>query len=310
MWWKYVFSWTTLVFTSHFCSISCTNTRGQFGAYYERRREMVQRGRHDLIWLLFFFYPYDYKCCIAHICLQMFSILILWPWSLFLELKEVFPSRNDVHARFSGVYPSSSTVSPFFWIRFHDKRLCQDERTGSTVSLIRAWSAHCFDGHWKEKQSTFSGTTRFLEFITCLWLYRQLSANWGVEVSNKTYVASAGPHFWGHRNHSSCQASHNSEERMQVSSKKCLSRLRQHDYWAKRINSCSKRQELIYKVKMPKYCLMNRCEWELSSFLPHDRAYLGIPQRCTYVPLDRQPHVAWGILGPGGPRQQKLSWMW
>jgi len=27
-----------------------------------------------------------------------------------------------------------------------------------------------------------------------VWLHRQLSANWGVELSNKTYVASAGPH--------------------------------------------------------------------------------------------------------------------
>jgi len=43
---------------------------------------------------------------------------------------------------------------------------------------------------------------------------------------------------------------------------------------------------------MLKYRLMNRCEQELSSFLRCDHAYLGIPQPRTYVPLDRQPHVA------------------
>ena len=32
-----------------FARFLCGNTRGQFGAYYERRCEMVQRGRHDLI---------------------------------------------------------------------------------------------------------------------------------------------------------------------------------------------------------------------------------------------------------------------
>jgi len=37
---------------------------------------------------------------------------------------------------------------------------------------------------------------------------------------------------------------------------------------------------------------MNRCEQELSSFLRRDRAYLGIPQPRTYVPLDRQLHAA------------------
>ena len=33
---------------------------------------------------------------------------------LFLELKQVFPSWNDVHAQLSGVYPSSSMVLPSF----------------------------------------------------------------------------------------------------------------------------------------------------------------------------------------------------
>ena len=107
----------------------------------------------------------------------------------------------------------------------------QSNRQYSVLKLIsRAWSAHCFNGHWKEKRSTFFGSTRFLVSISCPWLHRQLSANWDVEVSKETYVASADPHRGGSRNHSSCQSSHNSEERMQVSSKKCLSRPRQHNY--------------------------------------------------------------------------------
>ena len=170
----------------------------------------------------------------------------------------------------------------------------------------------CFNGHWKEKRNTFFGTTWFLKSITWSWLHRRLSlsANWGVEVPGKNYVASAGPHCWGHRNHGSCQSSRNSEGRMQVSSKKGSSPSRQHNYWAQWINSRSKRQELIYEVEMLKYRLMNRCEWELLSFLRCDRAYIGIPQPCTYVPLNRQLHAAWGILGPGVPGQQKLLWMW
>jgi len=53
---------------------------------------------------------------------------------------------------------------------------------------------------------------------------------------------------------------------------------------------------------MPKYRLRSRCERELSSFLHRDRAYLDIPQLRTYVPLERQPHAARGILSPGVPR--------
>ena len=156
---------------------------------------------------------------------------------------------------------------------------------------------------------TFFRVLPWLQWPLGLWLYWRLSADWGAEVSNETYVVSAGPHFWGHRNYSSCQASRNSEESMLVSSKKGLSPSGQHDYWAKRINSCSKQQELVYKVEMPKYRLRSRCERELSLFLRRDRAYLDIPQPRTYVPLDRQPRVAWGILGPGVQRQQKLLWM-